>query len=660
MQSPKRAMAMGRIAVSVTSNTFNTNMSTNNPTGDEDDEMADEEASEVSLSVSTLGNSSAMSKAEETTQLDERRIATDVGHGIQPPYNPETLAAFQELNETHQACIRKKSRYEVGYGFDIVPHSQATDPDPDGDEYEDVESFWRSPSSRWQIGPEGTAAATPEEVLELARQDYHGIGWAALEILVAGDGTPVGLAHVPATTIRVRKTTTTTTTSDGEEKEVIQSGHGYVQVRQGRRRYYGEAGDRYRGQADEDDRPPVFVDEETGDTANDARNLDNDPANELLFMPNPSPLSLYYGIPDWVAGMQTMAADQAAKEWNHDVFDNLGVPYYVVKVIGGTLTEDSKDELRELMDNLKGSRYRTAVLEVEEFNTKHDLTGEDGSDLEIELDPIGAAEDLDMEFQSFRERNEHEVSKVHEVPPLLINVTSTSNRSNSKEQVREFAEDVVAPEQKKFEARLYKILHQTALGVSDWTIEFDLRGADRPEKNARVASQRVNAAGQAVTVDEARDEAGFGPLPDDHPVDGDTLLVNLDDSGGREEFVLEDQLPPAENKVGERATLDVDVEKDPVEQTQFSSSNLHEGLYDFGERELFLSFQRDDGQNSVYAYVDVPAAVWASLTSASSVGGYHYENIRLEYGYIEITNHHRRLPEGPSPGDGDIPDDIPL
>ncbi|SEQ31191.1 phage portal protein [Natrinema salaciae] len=636
------------------------------------DDTTDDQASEVSLSVSTLGNGETMDKARETTQLDERRISIDAGLGIKPPYDPETLAAFQEINETHQACVRKKARYEVGYGFEIVPHPQADDPDPDGDDHDAVETFWHGATSSWQIGPQGTAASTPEEVLELARQDYHGIGWAALEILVEGDGTPTGLAHVPATTVRVRKTTKKIETEDGEEKEVIQSGHGYLQVRQGRRRYFAEAGDRYRGQGEDDDREPIFVDKETGKTASSADELKNEPANELIFIPNPSPLSLYYGIPDWVAAMQTMGADQAAKEWNHDLFDHHGIPYYVVKVTGGTLTEDSKDELRDLMDNLKGTRYRTAILEVEEFQQETDLTGEDGNDIEIELVPVGSREDLDMEFQQFRERNEHEIAKVHAVPPILINVTDTSNRSNSKEQVREFAEDVIAPEQKKFEARLYKILHQTALGVDNWTIEFELRGADRPEKNARVARNRVDAAGRAVTIDEAREAAGWDPLPDDHPVDGSTLLAEL---GGRQgppgadEPTVEEQLPPDENKIGERDWSEVETDldvvggvatKDPIEQTQFSSSNLAEGLYDFETRECYISFKRGEGQNSLYAYVDVPAAVWEALNSAGSAGSYHYENVRLEYGYVEITNHHDRLPEGPSPDSDDVPDDIPL
>lgn len=605
-------------------------------------ESSNDQASEVSLSVSTLGNQTAEEKARETTQLDERRIATDVGRGIVPPYNPETLAAFQELNETHQACLRKKSRYEVGYGFDIVPHLSAQEPDPEGEAYQRVEDFWHGSDSRWQIGPEQSASSTPEEVLELARQDYHGIGWCALEMLVEGDGTPAGLAHVPATTVRVRKTTTSTTNDEGEEVEEIQSGHGYVQIRQGRRRYFGEAGDRYQDN-------PRFVDKETGDAASSADALPNGPANELIFVPNPSALSLYYGIPDWVAAMQTMSADQAAKEWNHDVFDNLGIPYYAIKVTGGTLTEDSKEELRELMDNLKDSRYRTAVLEVDgfEFESENPLQ-DDSGDVEIELEAIGSREDLDMEFQAFRERNEHEIAKVHETPPVLIGVTDTSNRSNSEAQVQEYAEDVIAPEQAKFEARLYRIIHQQALGVDEWTIDFELRGANRPQEDARTARTKIQAVRGAVPVNRALEMIGEDPLPNDHPVDGDTLVANVDSEsnpvspGGQESSRPEDA-PPEANKVGERpgVTLDLDDPLSPEEQRvdamQFESSNLKAGLYDKQTADCYIKFIGDP-VDRLYVYLSVPEDTWQGLKDAGSHGSYHHDHIKWDYVYEELTS----------------------
>jgi len=606
------------------------------------DSPDDGDETRVSLSISTPGNSGAMTKAEETTQLDERRIATDVGRGIVPPYNPETLASFQELNETHQACLRKKARYECGYGFDIVPHPSADDPDPDGEAYQKVSDFWHSSESKWSIGPENTTVATPEEVLELGRLDYHGIGWASLEILVEGDGTPVGLAHVPSATTRVRKTTTEVETEDGETREEIVSGHGYVQIRQGRRRYFGEAGDRYG-----DD--PTFVDKETGETASSADELPNGPANELIFVPNPSPLSLYYGIPDWVAAMRTMAADEAAQEMNHDIFDNLGIPHYAIKVTGGELTEDSKQELRELQQNLKGERYRTAILEVEGFEFEDDNPLQDGdpSDVEIEFEPLGATDQNDMEFQAFRERNEHEIAKVHEVPPILINVTSTSNRSNSEAQVQEFAEDVIAPEQAKFEARLYRILHQTALDVDDWTIDFELRGADRPAEEARTARTKIQAVRGAIPVDRALEMIGEDPLPEDHEIDGDTLVANVGSEFEAENSATQssrpENAPPRANKVGTRPGVTVELD-DPlspdevrVDMAQFDSSNLVAGLYDRQTMDLYIRFHGDP-VDRIYVYLDVPEETWQGLKNAGSHGSYHHEHIKWDFVYEELTD----------------------
>jgi hypothetical protein len=282
-----------------------------------------------------------------------------------------------------------------------------------------------------------------------------------------------------------------------------------------------------------------------------------------------------------------------------------------------------------------------------------------------------------MDFREFREKNEHEIAKVHEVPPILIGVTETSNRSNSQAQVRDFATNVVAPEQHKFAERLYQIIHQDALGVTDWTVEFELRGADQPKEDAKIARQKISAVNGAIPVNRALEMIGEEPLDEDHPIDGQTTLVaevgnrpppgQPGDGQPSGEPTVEDQLPPADHKIGERDWADVEAQlgvedgvatKDPVEQMQFDSSNLAEGLYDFGEQELFISFKRD-GTNSLYAYVDVPPTEWSGLANASSHGSYHYDSIRLEYAYVEITNFHDRLPEGPMPDPEDVPEGVP-
>ena len=60
----------------------------------------------LSVNVEGISGGNALSKAETSTQLAERRIRR-LGKGVKPPYNPDRLAAFLELNETHATAVRK-------------------------------------------------------------------------------------------------------------------------------------------------------------------------------------------------------------------------------------------------------------------------------------------------------------------------------------------------------------------------------------------------------------------------------------------------------------------------------------------------------------------------------------------------------------------------
>jgi len=179
-------------------------------------------------------------KAESTQQLDEKYQGQIRGGAIKPPFDPTQMAELLEINTTHAKCVYSKGRNVAGYGLEIVPHPDVEDPDESQKAV--AEEFWSSGDSDWQVGPVDSERSTPADVLEMAWNDFEAIGWLSIEMLTATDGTPTGLAYVPAMTIRRRR-----------EKP------GYVQLRRARLQYFGNAGDRY-----ED--PPTFVDGKTGRT----------------------------------------------------------------------------------------------------------------------------------------------------------------------------------------------------------------------------------------------------------------------------------------------------------------------------------------------------------------------------------------------------------
>lgn len=157
------------------------------------------------------------------------------------------------------------------------------------------------------------------------------------------------------------------------------------------------------------------------------------------------------------------------------------------------------------------------------------------------------------------------------------------------------------------------------------------------------------------TVNEAREELGLDPLDDDEL--GELTLQEFEaeftgGDGGDEAASTPDEdaeqtqpsyLPPPKNRAGERAGLEL-ANKQEVDTQQFDSSNLDQGLYDHEDRELYIRFDRDDGVDSLYVYLNVPPAEWEALQEAASHGSYHYDNIRLDYQYEEITDNHERLP----------------
>jgi hypothetical protein len=87
-----------------------------------------------------------------------------------------------------------------------------------------------------------------------------------------------------------------------------------------------------------------------------------------------------------------------------------------------------------------------------------------------------------------------------------------ANRSITEELRQIFAEEVVAPKQAILAERLYQLLHVQAFDEPEWTVDLHLKGADARMQEATIAGQRMNAAGAALTVNEARSEIGYSDL----------------------------------------------------------------------------------------------------------------------------------------------------
>ena len=436
---------------------------------------------------------SLLKQVAETDQLTDRTAGIGPGRGITPPYDPSDLASLLELNGVHAASVAKKARREVGFGFEIEPIETVDEEDASEEERQRAEEFWLGPATKWKLGPTGTPFATPEEVVEKARQDWHAVGWSALETLYAGaDTEPQGLAYIPAQMIRQRK---------GE--------HGFVYKRDGQVVYLAEAGDRHTRHDEDTER---YVDKKTGDVTEDEP--PSNPANEILWIPNPHPNARNgYGIPDWISELQTIIADREARRFNRKRLENDLMMDYIIKVEGGKLTEETRDDMREWLSEMRESdEPELLYLEAEEL-ADSSRVGETGSGATISVEPAAHFNDEDSSFQGFRDNNKRDIAMAHEIPLPVLGEHDATN-TNTEEAIREFTDEVIKPNQRRFEERLYRSIHQQILDITDWRVSFITKGAQNPQREANVLATKLGAAKETLEVNEVREMLGVEPQPE--------------------------------------------------------------------------------------------------------------------------------------------------
>lgn len=503
-------------------------------------------------------------KAESTQQEGDADVSAD--EYFEPPKDPEQLLGLLEKSETHQACVSAKSKSVAGHGFDLVPHDSVDDGSVN-DAPDSVREFWHE--GTFQLGP-GAIHASASEVLESAWNDLEAVGWLAIEILCnPNDGTPTGLAHVPSHQIRKRY-----------------DAPGYVELDDDGRmdQYYGSAGDRY---GDEQ----TFVDADTGEFGSSVGDVD-EVANELIVIRNYSALSPHYGLPDIVPGIKTLAGDLAAREYNRRFFSNDTVPRFAVIVEGGELTERAWNDLEETFRQLRDQEKAHSGVLLETTDLVTGALGEEQG-ANIRLEPLTVGVDEDAGFVTYRDNNEHYILQAHSVPPVVAGRTENVNYNTAKSQRVNFAQGTIKPKQERFSARLHQILHVTAFEEPDWTIEFALHGGENRLRDAKIAKNRLNAAGGTLTVNEARSELGHEPLDG---AEGEVLVATLKKAMN----------PPGSTQIEEQPAQDQGENGPPGQQDQRLRSGVERARSDDAptRRELLNKASAQFKEGDVVEYSD--------------------------------------------------------
>lgn len=439
-----------------------------------------------------------------------------VGYGIfdtvPTNYNISYLSKLYEINDTHYAAVNAKVSNIVGLGYRWVESYEAQriieeigHNEEQQDEIERKINQTRRMMDRWleSCHEEDTFTETMMKVWT----DVEVTGNGYLEIGRTRGGGIGYIGHVPSHTMRVRRLR-----------------DGFVQMVQDKVIFFRNFGDNITSNPLTDDPRP----------------------NEVIHFKKYTPSSSFYGIPDIISAINSIAGNEFAERFNLDYFEHKAVPRYAIIVKGATLSPESERKLIDFFQNsMKGKHHRSVYIPLPETQN---------SDVEIEFKAIEATIQ-DASFIKYYEKNRDQILASHRVPGTKIGMVENVNLAVARDADKMFKEQVIRPMQDIIEKKFRKIIKEKTnmlvfqfeeLALSDEDTqsridERDLRwgvkvpneiraerglpkreGGDLPvdpgsqrmrqmEMQARQTSERdQNRTGGADTEGEARNPKGSG------------------------------------------------------------------------------------------------------------------------------------------------------
>ena len=411
---------------------------------------------------------SAGSKSTEAGRLTGYELL-DV---VQPPYNQDYLCKLYMASAPHYAAVQAKVSNIVGLGYDLI-ESNFTRQKIDKEENEDkIKNMRRKLQSlKFTVFKKLDDLCEEDEFIETLKKvytDYEVTGNGYLEIGRTARGQIGYVGHIPASTMRIRR-----------------KRDGFVQIVAEKAIFFRNFGD---------------------DTTPNGVTTDRRP-NEIIHLKKYSPIHGYYGAPDIIPALQSVAGNEFAARFNLDYFENKAVPRYVIVIKGGKLSTQSQNKIVNFFEsNLKGQNHRTLYIPLPEDRSDQKTS--------FEMKPVEAGTQ-DASFVNYNKINLQNILMAHRVPVTKVTAMEDVALAAAKDFDKTFKEQVCRPEQRVFEAKINKILGEFTnllnFKFNELTLTDELEQAKIDEIYLRL---------QAIVPNEVRARWGWPGIDGgDEPVD---------------------------------------------------------------------------------------------------------------------------------------------
>lgn len=453
-------------------------------------------------------DSGELQKASTQVSDDYNTFSTEQLDLISPPYDLKFLSDLNTISVTRRSCIEAKATNVAGLGYRI----KRVDPEADETDTDDISDMIKLQLERWAAKD----LQSFSELIKSVKVDEESNGNGCIEVSRNRKGQIDGLYHIPSHTIRVKKDRS-----------------GFVQILPNgidRVPFYN-FGDKV--ELKEDGTIEMLPDRDRA-------------INELIHFKLYSHRSAFYGVPEDIAAIPSIMADEAARAHNNKFFKYSGTPeialifevdaaaiptIYGDQPVKVEIDPNTKRDIEEhFRRNLSANTFEPAIFHLP-------------PGVKMRVEKI-SSEQKDAGWTNFRKNNKAEIREAHRTPGVIVGGADTQYATAAVEKAI-YLEQVIAPEQERYEQALMSLLWPELVMIGDkdvapevsedgdmtvkprikvspengvganpniWRLDFKEMSVADKSVDAQV--HNIYATLGVLTINEIRMQLGMKPLPD--------------------------------------------------------------------------------------------------------------------------------------------------
>lgn len=166
-------------------------------------------------------------------------------------------------------------------------------------------------------------------------------------------------------------------------------------------------------------------------------------ATELLWLSN-SVGGQPYGLPRWVGAVTDILGRCQAQFVNYDLFDHQGIPPMLIIVENGSLTDESREDLQNLIESMRGARNFNKLGLLEAVPEVSGLDEE--AHVKIRIQNMIENRNQDLLFNSFLKYSSENIRQVFRLPALYLGAVSSYSYASAFTAKTIGEEQVFSPE----------------------------------------------------------------------------------------------------------------------------------------------------------------------------------------------------------------------